>query len=256
MSEAANVETGAPAEGQPQEAAPQEIPAPDVAPPPAHSEPAAGAEEIEEPARSPRPGALALLKLEKVDDDDAYRLRPEGEIEPLATSMARLGQLFPVDLKLKPPDRFQIVSGFRRVAALRLLKRERVLARVHTDLGDEDALRLALADLLEHRGVQPAELVLLKDKLEGEGRLTAHVKEALERVLSPTEALGPETVEGDEEEVDLDELAQDIAKRLAGINQDLALVADLWSAMDPSLRRALLEQLAYPEQLAAYLRSL
>jgi ParB family transcriptional regulator, chromosome partitioning protein len=250
------------AEGQPQEAAPQETSAP-AATLPADAGPAgsveapAGAEEIEEPARSPKPGALALLKLERVDDDDAYRLRPEGEIEPLATSMARLGQLFPVDLKIKPPDRFQIVSGFRRVAALRLLKRERVLARVHTDLSDEDALRLALADLLEHTGVQHAELVLLKEKLEGEGRLTAHVKEALERVLSPSDALGPETVEGDdEEEVDLDELAQDIAKRLAGINQDLALVAELWSAMDPTLRRSLLEQLSYPEQLAAYLRSL
>jgi ParB family transcriptional regulator, chromosome partitioning protein len=253
VSEAANVETGAPAEGQPQEAAPQQAPVPAAAP---SEEAAPVADEVEEPVRSPKPGALALLKLEKVDDDDAYRLRPEGEVEPLATSMARLGQLFPVDLRLKPPDRFQIVAGFRRVAALRLLKRERVLARVHTDLSDEDALRLALADLLEHRGVQREDLVRLQQKLEGEGRLTAHVKEALERFLSPTEALGPETVEDGEEEVDLDELAQDIAKRLAGINQDLALVAELWSAMDPTLRRALLEQLAYPEQLAAYLRSL
>ena len=213
--------------------------------------------ESEEPVRDPKPGALASLKLEKVDADEAYQLRPEGEVDTLATSMARLGQLFPVDLKLKPPDRFQVVCGFRRVSALRLLKRERVLARVHTDLTDEDALRLALADLLEHQGAGREELEALKARLEGEHRLTPPVKDALERAISPVEEnLGPEEVQGAEEEVDLDELAQDITRRLAGINQDLALVTELWSAMEPSLRRALLDQLAYPEQLAAYLRGL
>lgn len=215
--------------------------------------------EAEEPVREPRPGALALLKLEKVDTDEAYRLRPEGEVDSLATSMARLGQLFPIDLRIKPPDRFQVICGFRRVAALRLLKRERVLARVHTDLNDEDALRLALADLLEHEGRDREGLESLKARLESEHRLTPPVKQTLERALAPVEeALGPEEVEGQggEEEVDLDELAQDITRRLAGINQDLALVTELWSAMEPSLRRALLDQLTYPEQLAAYLRGL
>lgn len=210
----------------------------------------------DEPVREPKPGALALLKLDRIDEDDAYRMRPEGEIDSLATSIARLGQLFPVDLRLKPPDRFQVICGFRRVAALRLLKRERVLARVHTDLSDEEALRTALADLLENKGSSKDDLVALRERLEGEGRLSPSVRETLDRVLSPVEeALGPETVEGSEEEVDLDELAQDIARRLAALNQDLALVAELWAAMDPTLRRSLLEQLAYPEQLAAYLRS-
>jgi ParB-like chromosome segregation protein Spo0J len=212
---------------------------------------------VEEQVREPRPGPLALLKLERVEDDGAFRLRPDVEVDALATSIARLGQVFPVELRLKPPDRFQIICGFRRVAALRLLKRERVLARVHTDLSDEDALRFALADALDHQGVGREQIEAFKARLEAEGRLTPPVRAALERALSPTqEALGPETVEGSEEEVDLDELAQDIAKRLAAINQDLSLVAELWSAMEPGLRRALLEQLAYPEQLSAYLRSL
>ena len=244
MPEVGNVDTSAPVEE----------------PAGAQAQPSAGpgAEPVEEPPREPRPGPLALLKLERIDSDDACRLRPEGEIDALATSIARLGQLFPVDLRLKPPDRFQVVCGFRRVAALRLLKRERVLARVHTDLSDEDALRFALADLLEHTGAGKADLESLKARLESERRLTPAVRVALERALSPVqETLGPETVENSsEEEVDLDELAQDIARRLATINQDLSLVAELWSAMEPGLRRALLEQLAYPEQLSQYLRSL
>ncbi|HEY3449403.1 MAG TPA: ParB/RepB/Spo0J family partition protein [Myxococcales bacterium] len=241
------------AEAAPEEAAPEEAKAaPEEAAPEPEPEP-----EPEEPVREPKPGALALLKLEKVDADETYRLRPEGEVDTLATSMARLGQLFPIDLRIKPPDRFQVICGFRRVAALRLLKRERVLARVHTDLSDEEALRVALADLIEHEGTSREELEALKARLEAEHRLTPPVKDTLERALAPVEeGLGPEEVQGGEEEVDLDELAQDITRRLAGINQDLALVTELWSAMEPSLRRALLDQLAYPEQLAAYLRSL
>lgn len=243
-------------QGQSDDAPPQSESEPEPEPEPEPEDEDDAVEE--EPPRETKPGTMALLKLEQVDTDDAYRLRPEGEVDTLATSIARLGQLFPVELRFRPPDRFQIISGFRRVAALRLLKRERVLARVHTDLSDEDALRIALADLLEHQGAPREQLVALRERLESEGRLRPTVRDTLDRVLSPSEGpLGPEEVgEGGEEEVDLDELAQDIARRLAAINQDLALVTELWAAMDPSLRRTLLEQLAYPEQLASYLRSL
>jgi ParB-like chromosome segregation protein Spo0J len=216
--------------------------------------PPAGAT-IEVPKRKDRPGALALLRIERIESDDSLRLREEGVIDSLATSIAKLGQLFPVELRLRPPDRFQIITGFRRVSALRLLKRERVLARVHTDLSDEEALRIALADLLEHRGATPEELIQLRERLRAEGRLTAAVKESLERAIAPPdEALAPEMVEGSEEEIDLDELTQDVTGRLAAVNQDLALVAELWSALEPPQREALLEQLAYPEQLVRFLK--
>ncbi|MGI5865354.1 MAG: ParB/RepB/Spo0J family partition protein [Myxococcales bacterium] len=209
------------------------------------------------PKRSQRPGALALLKLEKVEDDDFFKLRPEAHIDSLATSIARLGQLVPVDLRLRPPDRFQVICGFRRVAALRLLKRERILARVHTDLSDEDALQIALADLLESRPADRDQLVALRERLREQGRLSAGVSETLERAISPQDdELAPELVDGPDEEVDLDELAQDAIGRMASLNQDLALVVEFWSALEPQLREALLEQLSYSEQLVAYLRGL
>jgi len=212
---------------------------------------------FEAPRRSQRAGMMALLKLDKVDEDDTFRLRSDGEIDSLATSIAKLGQLFPVELRLKPPDRFQVVCGFRRVAALRLLKRERVVARVYTDLGDEDALQLSLADLLENRSVSHDELVALRERLRGENRLFSSVADTLDRAISPPgDTLCPETVDGPEEEVDLDELAQELLGRLAAVNQDLALVVELWSALEPGLRDALLEQLGYPEQLGSYLRGL
>ncbi len=202
-----------------------------------------------------QPGALALLRLEKVDSDPSMKLREEGDIDSLATSIAKLGQLFPVELRLLAPDRFQVITGFRRIAALRLLKREHVLARVHADLSGEEALQLALANLLEGRGAGREELIALRARLEEQGRLTAPVHEALQRAIEPMpDALGPETLEPPEEEVDLEELTEDVLARLAAVNQDLVLIAELWHALDPGLRDSLLEQLGYPEQLVRYLR--
>ena len=88
-----------------------------------------------------------LLSLDQLDADEAFRLRPEGDVSRLAQDVARLGQVFPVDVRLRG-DRFQLVCGFRRVAALRFLQRDKVLARIHTELSDDDALLVALADAL------------------------------------------------------------------------------------------------------------
>ncbi|MBS1153798.1 MAG: ParB-like nuclease domain protein, partial [Myxococcaceae bacterium] len=90
----------------------------------------------EAPAPSPPPSAPepprrhhvapALVALDRVEIDERFRVRAEaeGDISALATDIARLGQLFPVDLRLKAPDRFVVITGFRRVAALKFLQRE------------------------------------------------------------------------------------------------------------------------------------
>jgi len=95
-------------------------------------------------------GAVELVDLAAVDDDPTFRLRDEGDVASLAASLGRLGQLVPIELRALPgaegaSRRYQVVAGFRRVAALRLLRRERVLARVHGSLADEDAWGLALS---------------------------------------------------------------------------------------------------------------
>src|SRR5215212_9946267 len=69
--------------------------------------------------------APAQISIDRIDEDPTFRIRPEGDFSHLATDLARLGQLFPVDLRLKPPDRFQVICGFRRVAALRFLQRDK-----------------------------------------------------------------------------------------------------------------------------------
>lgn len=205
--------------------------------------------------------APALVALDRVDTDPDFRLRDEGDISNLATDLARLGQLFPVELRLKPPDRFQVICGFRRVAALRFLQRDKVLARLHTDLSDEDALLMALAEAIHASGAPRAALLEALGRFAGEGRLSPAVKDMLEKALATEDPLAPEEAPGEQaagedqedEEVDADELAGDVTVRLAQANQDLALLADVFGELEPERRRALLQQLEYSAQLVEYL---
>ena len=194
-----------------------------------------------------------LLPLEKLEDDVSFRLRPEDDVSGLATDLARLGQLFPVDVRARGEDRYQLVCGFRRVAALRFLKRDAVQARVHTDLSDEDALLMSLAEAIHASPVDAEVLEAKRDQLESEGRLSAPVRDMLEKALATEDSLAPEGVE---EEVDADELAADVAQRLGQINQDLSLLADVFAALDDSRKAELLMQLRYSSELVAYLEGL
>ena len=194
--------------------------------------------------------APALIALERVLEDKTFQVRPEGDLSLLATDIARLGQLFPVDLRLVPPDRFQVICGFRRVAALRFLQRDKVLARLHTDLSDEDALLMALASAIHAQPVDREDLEAAKERLEADGRLSAAARDMLEKALATEDMLAPE---GPEQEIDADELALDVTGRLGAINQDLALLADVFNSLDDERKRELVEQLRYSADLVAFL---
>ncbi|NTX40158.1 ParB N-terminal domain-containing protein [Myxococcus sp. CA033] len=194
-----------------------------------------------------------LMPLERLEDESAYRLRPEGDVSGLATDIARLGQLFPVDVRPRGGESYQLVCGFRRVAALRFLKRDAVQARVHTDLSDEDALLMSLAEAIHATPVGPEVLEAKRDQLEAQGRLSAAVADMLAKALATDDELAPEGVE---EEVDADELAADVSQRLGTINQELSLLADVFTSLDESRRAELLMQLRYSSELVAYLEGL
>ena len=189
------------------------------------------------------------------------RAEEEGDVAGLATDIARLGQLFPVDLRLKAPDRFVVITGFRRVAALKFLQREKILARLHTDLSDDEATLLTLADGIHSKPVTRADLRGYRDRLSAQGRFTPAARDMLEKALSDDDGLAPEEYkeegEGDEEEeVDADELAADVTVRLGEINQDLALLADVFKDLDDARRTELVKQLRYSSELVEYLESL
>lgn len=119
-------------------------------------------------------GAVAFVPLSALADDRTYQLREEGDVAALAAAIGRLGQLSPIELRPLPGagatgPRYQVVAGFRRLAALRLLMRERVLARVHAHLDDDDAWGLALGDALLTEPLDRASLQGLRERLEARG---------------------------------------------------------------------------------------
>ncbi|HET8540560.1 MAG TPA: ParB N-terminal domain-containing protein [Anaeromyxobacter sp.] len=235
-------------------------------------------------------GAVEFVALADVSDDATFRLRDEGDVGALAASLGRLGQLVPVELRPLPgaaPEgpRWQIVAGFRRVAAARLLGRERVLARVHQVLGDEDAWSLALAPALVGEPLLATELLALGERLEAEKvapwaaeavgeavarapvdpKLRDRFRQFLERgadAAAREEPAAGEGGEGEREggeaavEVTPEELAEDLARRMFEVNQDLALAWSSWAELPAEGRRMILAQARYVAEILEHLERL
>lgn len=230
-------------------------------------------------------GAVSFVPLAAIADDGTFRLRDEGDVSALAASIGRLGQLAPIELRPIPdaaPDapQYQVVAGFRRLAALRLLFRERVLARVHAALDDADAWALALGQALLTEPLAPESLEALRARLADSGvapwadELAEH---ALFRATAAAEVGAPVEAEGtdgeapagapwaedevaaeapsEQETVEMtpEELGREVAVKLYEVNQDLALAWESWKDLSPEARRLVLEQARYVAELFPHL---
>jgi ParB-like chromosome segregation protein Spo0J len=248
-------------------------------------------------------GAVAFVPVSAIADDATFRLRAEGDVGVLAASVGRLGQLAPVELRPVPGPagddgpRYQVVAGFRRLAALRMLMRERVLARVHDRLDDEDAWAIALTQALVTEPLDAAALEALRarlaavriaswaDDLVDEALVRAPVdpgqREAFLAFLRGEEPPAPEGAGEDEDallereleadeveataparapeddvevtEVTPEELADDLARKMWEVNQDLALAAESWRDLPEEGRRMILEQARWAASLLPHL---
>jgi ParB family transcriptional regulator, chromosome partitioning protein len=132
------------------------------------------------------------------------------------------------------------------------LRRERVLARLHTDISDSDALLMALASAIHSKSVSAEHLEAFRERFLKEGRLAPSARDMIEKALTANEELAPEQVE---EDVDADELAADVTFRLGQCNQDLAVLADVFRELDPRQKQELLTQLRYSVELVHFLES-
>ena len=235
-------------------------------------------------------GAVAFVSLDDVSEDATFRLRDPGDVSLLAASIGRLGQLVPVELRplpaaaappafvsvaSDPEDRFlaepvptprwQVVSGFRRLAALRMLQRDRVLARAHAELSDEDAWALALSQPLLTEPFLPSELEATRERIRAvapwaeelleEALVRAPVpaaqREAFARFLEEPAAPAEAEASDVSETVELtpEELALHLAVRIFELNQELAVGWEAWSELPAGGRRQIVEQARYLAEL-------
>src|SRR5437867_3533902 len=140
-------------------------------------------------APSTATGAVELVALEAISGDETFKLREEGDVSALATSIGRVGQLAPVEVRMAAGPasgetaQWQVLAGFRRLAALKLLQRDRVLVRLHDFLPDEDAWALALCHALLTEPLDGATLELLQSRIE-EQRLAPWALELLDDAIA------------------------------------------------------------------------
>lgn len=91
-------------------------------------------------------GEVRHILLADVDEDETYRFRAHLRTTVLERKIEAEGQLVPVIVRRNPKKRtFQLVSGFRRVTALRRLGQGTVYAEIR-DLDDDAAFLLAIGE--------------------------------------------------------------------------------------------------------------
>lgn len=130
------------------------------------------AEVVMDRVRRQEEGRSELINLAEVVEEDRYAsLRTEmRDIDELAAKIAARGQLVPILVWLHR-GRYVLLSGHRRVAALRTLGETRVNAIVYDDhaLSARDALDVAIDDNVDRNNFSKVELAALVSRLVGEG---------------------------------------------------------------------------------------
>jgi ParB family chromosome partitioning protein len=113
-------------------------------------------------------------------EDQLFRITTDEDksMEPLAASIAEVGLLSPPILRAVEGGRFQVVSGFRRLTALKILGLTSAACRVVEEGTDRlTCLKLSIADNVSRRSLNPVEQALAVDKIsalvQDTGRLCA-----------------------------------------------------------------------------------
>ncbi len=192
------------------------------------------------------------VRLDAIADDATFRLRETGDVSELASSIGRLGQLEPVELRPLPggePGRYQVVAGFRRVAALRMLQRERVLARVHAGLSDADAWAGALAGMLFAEPPGPTEWGVAEERVRSHLPWALPILEARRRAASTAPASPPASPASPAPRgrlpSDPASFAHALAVRAYELNGDVAAAHARWATLPREGRELVLAQLRY-----------
>lgn len=118
---------------------------------------------------NPELGNIIVIPMSKIVLDKKSNIRSHyGEIDELAESIKRDGQLTPIMVEPAEDGKFKVVFGFRRVMAMRKLKNPSIRAELRNNLSRADRDWLNAAENLHRRNLSPYEIGLcfLRQKKE------------------------------------------------------------------------------------------
>jgi ParB family chromosome partitioning protein len=112
------------------------------------------------------------VPLDEIDlERSKFRTRSdlgEKQITELANSIRSEGLINPVVVRRKD-NRFELISGFRRVESVRRLGEPSIKAIV-VSVDDDKAFRIAVSENLRRKSLTPVEIGLMCDRLVNEGK--------------------------------------------------------------------------------------
>jgi len=132
-----------------------------------------GATVLGELGKLARSYGVQKISLNEIElGDSKFRTRydlGEKQIEELAGSIRSEGLINPIVVRRRTDSKYQLISGFRRVEAIRKLGEENIDAIV-VSVDDDKALRIAVSENLKRKSLTPIEIGLMCDRLARDGR--------------------------------------------------------------------------------------
>lgn len=114
------------------------------------------------------------IRISDITADTTYRYRETLDSASLIPSLKQDGQLVPI-LVRPAGSKYQLISGFSRVAALKEMGERMVLARVLENVSDDEARRISLAENLERNPLTAWEQIITAYKFRKQGLSNAQV---------------------------------------------------------------------------------
>jgi ParB family chromosome partitioning protein len=114
---------------------------------------------------------IRRIPLDVIDESNQLRLRipPYQHIPELAENIKNKGQLAAMYVRAKG-DRFELISGYRRMTALKLIKAPTALCRIFRGISDTQAYDIAVSENEDKDDLSVLERAQICLRLQAEGR--------------------------------------------------------------------------------------
>lgn len=186
-------------------------------------------------------GTERRVPLAAVGFDPREAPRPVRDVARLAANIKRFGQLTPV--VVRPSDHgLQLVTGYRRMAALQVAGFTHVVVRIIPDLDDATAAALYVAENCLQGGVSSNAVRRLAERLQGAPGFST--------ILPLVVADDEEAVE----EVYVEDMSREAHQNLAEGAAWIAALRPYWGDLDAAERGGLEDLLTYFAKVAQRLR--